>query len=281
MTRAAIRDATVIRPAAMGWKAHAALRTSGGVARVMASLTESIYLKACGEIVWLGPPRSPRHPRAVLAAASSGRHASLSFDLAGLEPWRPTRIALDRASLRTGAVDLAARLRRQRDGAPPPGFAGLLVGAPLDFPLHHAAGPVAEMAAACEVDDAGRAASAAGALLGLGPGLTPAGDDFVGGMLFARHALGPDAAWASVGATIVAWARARTHPISAALLEDLAAGESHEPLHGLVPALAQRAGGEAWRAVEQLGRLGSSSGWDMLTGVLVGLAGTSALPPRR
>ena len=138
------------------------------------------------------------------------------------------------------------------------------------------------MADACERDDAAAAATAGEPLLGLGPGLTPSGDDFVGGVLFARHVLAPgDTAWSAAAASLVERARTRTHPVSAALMTDLAHGEGHEPLHDLIDALADGdAPDRARRAVEQLGRLGHSSGWDMLTGVLVGLAGPAALDRR-
>src|SRR5216117_3789471 len=65
--------------------------------------------------------------------------------------------------------------------------------------------------------------STAPALLGLGPGLTPAGDDFTGGAFFARALLARagivDAAAWQAGASAVRTAAARlTHPIGAALL---------------------------------------------------------------
>jgi hypothetical protein len=136
------------------------------------------------------------------------------------------------------------------------------------------------MADACARDAAADAAAAGEPLLGLGPGLTPSGDDFVGGVLFARRVLAPgDAAWSRAATSLVERTHTRTHPISAALLTDLAHGEGHEPLHDLVDALADGAPDRALAAVEQLGRLGHSSGWDMLTGVLVGLTGPAALDP--
>lgn len=274
---------TVLRPAAVGWKAHAALRTAGGVARVIAPLTASVYLEAGGEIVWLGERGAFLHPRALLAAGDLATEGErLAFDLTAIDPWQPRRVArADPTALRSAVCDFAARLGHARqDGAALLGLGRLLLGATPDFPLDRAVGPVVKIAAACDRDDAEGAAAAAEPLLGLGPGLTPSGDDFVGGVLFARHAVAlPGAAWTDAGAAIVARARSRTHPISAALLEDLATGEGHEPLHNLVESLARGAIEETWRAVQQLGRLGGSSGWDMLTGVLVGLAGTAALSP--
>ena len=53
-----------------------------------------------------------------------------------------------------------------------------------------ALGPIRRIAMACRSGQAGRAISEAHDLIGLGPGLTPSGDDFVGGLLFAAWHLG-------------------------------------------------------------------------------------------
>lgn len=271
----------MIRPVAIGWKAHAALRVTGGTARVLAPLTTSTYLDANGQVVWLGGIDSVRHPRAIQArgefVADSG---TVIFDLAGLDPW-PPRGCADATVSRDVSRALLARLRQPPADVPAPlGLGRLLVGASPDFPLDRAVGAVTAMAFACDHDDAARAVAAAEALLGLGPGLTPSGDDIVGGVLFARRAaVVRDAEWGRAAADIVTRARSRTHPISAALLEDLAAGAGHEPVHDLVDALARGHLDQAWSALQRLSRLGHSSGWDLATGVLIGLAGTAALAP--
>ncbi len=252
---------------------------------MVAPLTASIYLEAGGEIVWLGRRDSPRHPRAMLAASEP------SADGQTLRSTSPSSIRGDRHGPATPTS--------RRCGAPPATFSPSCAGrAPIASCLRASAvsspgsGRIfrstalstssREIAAACDRGDAGARMIAAEPLLGLGPGLTPSGDDFIGGVLFARHAVEPPgSAWAQAASTIVARAHDRTHPISAALLEDLAAGEGHEPLHDLVDALARGAIEDAWAAVQRLGRLGHSSGWDMLAGVMVGLAGAAALPALR
>ncbi|MGH7391093.1 MAG: DUF2877 domain-containing protein, partial [Candidatus Rokuibacteriota bacterium] len=70
-----------------------------------------------------------------------------------------------------------------------------------------------------------------------------------------------------------ALARARTHPVSAALLGDLLAGEGWAPLHDLARAVAADDGAAAVAAAGGLVRLGHSSGWDLLTGFLAALTG--------
>ena len=67
----------------------------------------------------------------------------------------------------------------------------------------------------------------------------------------------------------------RTHPVSAALLGDLAGGMGWAPLHDLVAALADENVRLADGPAQRLVRLGHSSGWDLLAGFAAGL-GASA-----
>jgi hypothetical protein len=104
----------------------------------------------------------------------------------------------------------------------------------------------------------------AGALGGLGPGLTPAGDDMLSGILFAVRALsGPP-----VEPALLAVARSvRTTDLAAALLESAAAGYQIEPVHDLVTAAAGGDTKAAARAAGDLDRFGSSSGADIAHGL--------------
>ena len=154
----------------------------------------------------------------------------------------------------------------------------MLFGGPLKFPLDRASSAVRALARACGADDARAAAKAAFALVGLGPGLTPAGDDFVGAAFFARMHCEPAARdrraeWERAGASILEHARGRTPPISLTLLGDLVSGHGHAFLHELAAAVAFKASAEALQAARGLVRIGHSSGWDMLAGFVVGLGG--------
>jgi hypothetical protein len=140
-------------------------------------------------------------------------------------------------------------------------------------PLRHLARPaiiaLAEWLAADSDDPPGGAAEM---LLGLGPGLTPSGDDFLGGALIALHTLGR----ADIAARLAAWAlplaRERTGAISLAHLACAAAGEGSAALHDLLAALlaADEAGIAA--GVAALAAIGHSSGWDMLAGATLACA---------
>ncbi len=273
----------------VGWKAEAALTATRGRARVLASLSTSLYLTAADQVIWLGRPGSVLHPRAMASPERLGHFPSgapIGLDLAHARPW-PARhpVPLANRSLRTAtARALLAMLREHPERLPPPGGLGtLLVGQAPPFPLEGAVPAVLDLALACDADRVTEAAAAAHRLLGLGPGLTPSGDDFVGGVLFTRThesgAAGVD--WRQANAKIIARARQRTNPISFALLADLADGYGYEPLHELAEALEDgTAGDPVVHALRRLVRLGHSSGWDLLAGFLVGLVGIAALGRR-
>jgi hypothetical protein len=263
--------------------AHAALQRTGGLARVLARLRASIYLTAGDDIVWLGPAGATLHPRAILTASAPAPDATeIKVGTGGPAPWQPGRPVLDRpaaAMLVDGWRRLAAEAAALGVAA---GFGALLTGAPLGFPLRDARSAALALAFACAGDDARAAGDAALALLGLGDGLTPSGDDYVGGALFARHLLAQagaaDApAWRDAARDIVAAASARTHPISVALLGDLAAGLGWAPLHDLIAALAVGAPAAGRTAAGRLTRLGHTSGWDLLAGVGAGLGTLSGI----
>ncbi len=267
-------SAAPVRPVAIGVTAYTALRRAGGEARVLARLRGSSYLTVDGAIVWLGDCGAALHPRAILAPRPPvPEHDVVRLELGTLVPWRPSTPRLDGVT----AADMAKAWRSVAATPPgtPGGFGALLRGEPLAFPLEGAREAAEALARACARDDPSSAADAALALLGVGGGLTPSGDDYVGGALFARALLSaarPDAAaWRPAADRVVAAAATRTHPISAALLADLAAGHSWAPLHELVAALAAGPPGDAQAAARRLVALGHTSGWDMLAGVAAGL----------
>ncbi len=119
--------------------------------------------------------------------------------------------------------------------------------------------------------------SAVPALLGLGPGLTPLGDDVLGGWLATalatRHpGLGP------VRSAVALSARERTTTLSATLLACASRGEVVPELRNLLVALvaegADVAGVE--RAVAALAAVGDTSGAGALLGVVTALASAEA-----
>jgi Protein of unknown function (DUF2877) len=263
-----------IRVIEVGERARRSIERASA-ATVVAALSRSVYLEVAGGLVWLGGPGSSLHARAIITAdppaLEQGRRVETSFDLGSARQWRPPvprAIDLDaliRESRRLLA--LVGRLGR------PDGFGALLVGEPLSFPLNaSAAGRARGFLHACAAGDPGTAVVLAGGLLGLGPGLTPAGDDLVGGAFFARRLVGATDGWDGAATSIKRRARERTHPISATLLGDLLEGSGHAPLHELVVALCDGDVTSALDAAARLVKIGHSSGWDMLTGFLGALS---------
>ena len=118
-------------------------------------------------------------------------------------------------------------------------------------------------------------------LAGLGPGMTPAGDDFLAGILLSlalaqEHR--PDADLAEIAGLLAETAVPRTNEISAAYLRVAYAGETSERWHGLLKALSTGEAGEAAGAAETVMQFGETSGADMLAGFLVGMETVSPGP---
>ena len=109
-------------------------------------------------------------------------------------------------------------------------------------------------------------------LAGLGPGLTPAGDDFLLGFM-ARIWLEPallPAAWTAPDLCqhIAQTAAPRTTRLSRAWLIHAARGHFAEPWHDLVTALAANDKSAILHAGARILRIGATSGRDAMTGFL-------------
>lgn len=265
-------SATTVHVSTVGWRAREALERTGGRATILATLTESIYVTAADEILWLGHTGATLHGRAVLAAILPRPGTDVSLDLTAARSWRPAGAHVTPGSLPGIVTRTRCLVEALTADVPADGFGSLLAGAAPTFPLAGAAPAARALAQACAADDPSAAARAAEPLIGLGPGLTPAGDDYVGGAFFARALLGAVGSqdvggWAVAAADVRALAAERTHPISAALLSDLLAGEGHGPLHDLAAALMGDSPlATSLTAARRLTALGHSSGWDMLAG---------------
>lgn len=121
--------------------------------------------------------------------------------------------------------------------------------------------------------DVPAARAAADAVLGLGPGLTPSGDDLLAGVLVTcgqlRDVSGGTGA-AALGGHVAARAGDRTTALSAALLRCAADGLAAEPVLGLVDAVVGLRPLEP--ALRTLLHVGHTSGHDTARGVHVAAA---------
>ena len=106
-------------------------------------------------------------------------------------------------------------------------------------------------------------------LVGLGPGLTPSGDDVLAGALATLDALAERNAHAALARAIVDAPSGLTSPLSECLLRAAAAGHVGDSLGR---AVSSAVAGEPDAAVAVLRQVGHSSGWDMLAGIATALA---------
>jgi len=112
------------------------------------------------------------------------------------------------------------------------------------------------------------------ALVGLGAGLTPAGDDVLGGVLLATRHLGRPSTADRLWAVLAPSVRERTTALSAALLAAAADGDAVGPAVGVLAALAGHAALEP--ALDRLLAVGASSGSDLAHGLLAGARAVAA-----
>ena len=256
------------RVRAIGCVAARALAATRGASCALTEFPVSPYRMAGRELIWIGA-RGALHPRAVFVDPPIAGDALLS---AGVTPWRPP--VQDVSPTRAGA-GLAMLARDLAGVGAPRGIALMMIGAEPPFPLAARAPDAEALAAACARPSYAAFITAAARLIGVGGGLTPSGDDFVGGALFALRLLHPnDRGWRDAARDLCALATRRTHVISATLLGDLASGRSFAPLHGLLHAAST--GGDLHtlrRHAAELTQIGHCSGWDMLAGLFAGVTG--------
>lgn len=127
--------------------------------------------------------------------------------------------------------------------------------------------------------DAGMAAGAALALAGLGPGLTPAGDDFLVGWLCARWSMADEKGEAfldAAGGAIVAGILAPppvTNRISAAFVAGAARGRFAAALLAFARSLCEAGESGIAASIRGLRAIGHGSGLDAASGFLFGITG--------
>ena len=257
-------------------------------AELIGSFPVAVYLKAAGGVVALVSPDGVRLPNAMVLSRvdheSVVRHAATGPVRVGDGEVRlgPVRITARRwwdPVPRLGRVDgglLAARLDAVRAQLP---------GWPDD--ADPAAGRLrtGRDALASDLAGTGDLAGTVRNLVGLGAGLTPAGDDLLAGVMAGLVVFGTalerrDAITLAsrMRQEVVAHAAATT-PLAADLAEHAARGALVQPATDLCRAIAdQRPGADSalTPAVERLLRLGHTSGRDLAEGLLLGASAAQA-----
>ncbi|MBE3009856.1 DUF2877 domain-containing protein [Microbispora sp. NEAU-D428] len=252
-------------------------------ARVLAVFPLALYLEIRSEaephVVAVVTGEATRLPNAVVLPE---RLAGVS---AGDDAW------VGEGAVEVGGVSIC--VRRWWDPAPPLGPAdpvrlapalGLLGRARAASPRRPGLDPdgaPALLERGCRAGSLVESITAAERLIGLGPGLTPSGDDMLAGLLVALRHLGaaagaPRAVWLAdwLAAAVTYDARTRTTPISATLLHCAARGEASPEVTGVLRGVVGHQPLEP--AVHRLLRLGHTSGADLAWGVQIGLSAVLA-----
>lgn len=282
--------------------------TEGGSGAVLAVFRRSFYV-ACGDgrLACFGPPSLQEGPLNGLCRLPEG----LDWAASGLRTGLPARLSGDVLRVGERFRFPLAGARRWRPDAPPPGWArrdlarglrslleatahsvpprglGVLIpalcepsaapeGSALADPVLRAAWPGAValrawLAAALSGEQAAVPADVA-RLVGLGEGLTPSGDDYIGGALVALNVIGRQDVAARLSTWALPLAREGTGRISAAHLACAAAGEGNAALHHVLSALLAAGAPDLVGRLEAVDAIGHSSGWDALAGAVAACA---------
>ncbi len=220
----------------MGLGAAAAIDSSP-TGEVLASFALALYLRFPGGIAVITDPSIPPGPLHVTSDLPLP-HLEVGERFAVPAAWR------SQVTIWRGATTM-----------PEPGAAALLA------PVARQSALLAEpLVARWEAASVQHDLAIVGRLLGgLGPGLTPSGDDALAGIFLATYLRRPD--WQPHLVDLAA--RVDTHEISRAFLTWAARGQSIEPVHRLLAGNAGAAG--------DLLALGHTSGADLALGLLWGL----------
>jgi uncharacterized protein DUF2877 len=256
--------------------------------RVVALFERSAYAEVAGTLICIGAPEIGSGPLNAVFDSADAMHAlrtrlvpgvaiaceppcwrlaDVVLDFGNARRWQPAAVALplDLAKLARG-VERVRRVARGR--TPGDGLARLLArGEAADAlgatGLRAARALHAWLAAGDETADV---PAALAALIGLGPGLTPSGDDFLGGAVVALHAFGHRDAARRFAAWLLPLAQRETHPVSVAHLVAATEGFGSAALHACLHDAAEAADPRA--NLERISAIGHTSGWDALAGAL-------------
>jgi Protein of unknown function (DUF2877) len=215
-----------------------------GEGEVCATFQRSCYLRLPNErYACIGDTSLGRGPLNALVAGFSPPAVGARLAVSASQVWTPPQLPVRFRSL-------------ERMQVPDEGFGCLLLGKRNALAAHAASGLEG-------LDDWLRhgleVPREVEGLIGLGPGLTPSGDDYLGGAMVALLASGRPREAQALWRWLQPRLAGRTSAISAAHLAAAAEGEAHEALHRAL----QEPSAAAFAA---LSAVGHCSGWDALAG---------------
>jgi len=289
------------------------LLTPGASGRVLAAFSEAAFLVTKqSELFWLASANAPGHSRGMRIAGPfpkleaggaffvEGQCIRISpdynVDFGDASTWTRPRIPAGTAlNFEKIPLRVKSHFLNRFNLSQASGFGRLIPNilslvtdqghaeTVTDYFLSFAWPGIHDITQACLLRDSPGLFKKAEALVGLGEGLTPSGDDFLGGLLFCIYTLkrlypGLIDFDSSEQASFIESAGKRTHQISFTLLQDSINGRAVEPLHELIHAILSDRPLESLRPASRLTRIGHSTGWDLLTGALTGLLMTFRSP---
>ena len=298
-------EVSSIGEGARGWL------SPGQRGEVLAVVSRAVYLLTEeSELVWLIGEPGPMHRRGLKLSSSLPRLAiGSTFDVQGEILVTSSGDALDFSHstvwktplLSSGKVVTYVRLpelllvfyKQCVDCYSPTGL-GSLIPAVLRMIGHRSFAPergqedmlssaawpaIAGIVRACLAHDYQHVLSHAEQLVGLGDGLTPSGDDFLGGFFYGMRLLYQTYPG---GLDLTNWnysdfilrCRPLTNLISFTLLKDHAEGHALEPLQRLANSLLMDRPDRLIPLAGELIAVGHSTGWSLLTGFLAGMSVT-------
>lgn len=264
--------------------------------RVLAVFRRSFYVAFGDDVVCLGSPQLGLGPLNLLCARRDDKAwgdegiregadvactrttltvgRGLQFDFGTADVWYPPRpVVASPAAIRIGLALVSHSVRERRPGA---------LGACLaifphadsdgawehDDALLRAALPAIRALRESLLTGSSGAASMPSitALVGLGPGLTPSGDDFLGGLMIALHYFGRRDVARHVATAVLPAAARETSLISAAYLRCAARGEGARVLFDALECIAAGDGAALEARLDAIDAVGHTSGWDSLAG---------------
>lgn len=245
-----------VRVSSIGRFAQAALVS--GEARVIAVFEHSCYVETPGGLACIGAVgNGPLNAHCGSLPGGLAVGQTIRIDFEGAPVWRPRSApALDATTVATSLARLREMARGRLPGA---GFGYLLDPSSARPPTVDA---LARWLAAPQA-----APDGAAGLIGLGPGLTPSGDDLIGGAMCALHAARRDEIAGRLAAWALPLAQDNTGRISYAHLACAAEGECGEAVNEAVVGLLS---GDPVD-LDRINAIGHTSGWDALAGAVLAL----------
>jgi hypothetical protein len=238
---------------------------------------DALLHRGPGEVVaWFSRACYVRGPGGVVALVGPGVndgpiHLLMDESVPQVPPRSPARLSTEELEVGPHRVCLA-EVVVWRGSLPEPDAVAAVAPVLAEVAGEAAAGSLLPQAAAAEArallerDDLDGVARVLG---GLGPGLTPSGDDVLGGVLFALRAARGPAEEPRLAEAVDAVA---TNDISRAFLQWAARGQALSPAHDLVGAVVAGDRGSAGASARALAAVGESSGADFALGLRWGMS---------